>query len=218
MNILNPKVPLALQELTDFASAAASCMTEESPITGIYVADQTENEQDFFKLEVSGAVFERCTFERCIFEKTSFYDCKFQNCNFSNSNLQDAYFERCQFQFCKCIGTNFHGSVLKHVAALQSSIQFADFGGTKLTNVLFRETDLTESSFAESSLKQTEFQNSRLIKINFFKTPLAGIDFAKNEFAGPVLSSPPFELQGAKVNAAQAVDLARLLGVIVEDL
>lgn len=54
-------------------------------------------------------------------------------------------------------------------------------------------------------------------KASFFKTSLKDIDFATCDIEEIIVSDTMEELKGVKVNLAQAVSLAKRLGIIIKE-
>lgn len=87
-----------------------------------------------------------------------------------------------------------------------------------MRHVRFAGCDLSGGAFAECRFEQVAFSECRLAGAEFFGTRLRGISLADSDIRGirirEILS---VELNGLKVNALQACDLVRLLGVEIED-
>ena len=67
--------------------------------------------------------------------------------------------------------------------------------------------------FEECSLSGFSLAGAGFARVSFFQTPLKEIDFTASDITGITVSL--HELRGAVISAVQAVELARLLGVIV---
>ena len=215
MRTSSPQLAKELSSVDAFASYSRDFLSEELPISEIKLCSERIDSIDFSKLETRMSIFENCTFSHCNFEGASFIDVIFQSCDLSNSKFREAYFERCCFESCKCVGIDMSNTIVKQTTFEQSNLQYSNFNETKMTNVIFDHTDFTEASMTKAKLKRFEATESRFIKNNLFKTMLETIDFTDNEFSTPMLSSPPVELKGAKINMLQAADLISLWGVIV---
>ena len=63
------------------------------------------------------------------------------------------------------------------------------------------------------------FDTCNLVETEFHRTNLKGINFTSSNIAGIRISTLPInELRGAKVTSLQAIEIARMLGVIIEDI
>lgn len=77
------------------------------------------------------------------------------------------------------------------------------------------ESDFTYGSMNEVELKDSEFVNSKLQVMEVMRTPLSGIDLRTCSMEGIRLVGT--ELKGAIVTSSQAIDLSKLLGIIIQD-
>jgi len=66
--------------------------------------------------------------------------------------------------------------------------------------------------------ERVEFAQCELAAAEFFGTRLRGVSFADSDIRGiRVREIDSFELKGVKINVLQAAELARLLGVEIEE-
>lgn len=216
MALNKPNLPSKLTYADHFLMLAQQHITDEELLYAIQVDDISITGADFRRLELEQSIIENSVFNDSNFERATFMDVVFRNCDFSNSKFLDAYFVRCEFINCKCVGLNMNDAIIKHTLFENVNLTFSSFDNVKFVDVMLKESDLTEVSIAESTLQRFKASKSRFIKNNFFKTKLKGVDFTDNELIAPTISSPPTELNGAKINSFQAADLIRLWGVIVE--
>jgi uncharacterized protein YjbI with pentapeptide repeats len=91
---------------------------------------------------------------------------------------------------------------------------YAGLGKGKLEQARFEDTDLTEASFSGCQFKSVEFENCILTAAEFLGTPLKGLDLRMSRIDGIKLSGG--ELRGAVVSPEQAVELSKLLGLVVK--
>ena len=66
----------------------------------------------------------------------------------------------------------------------------------------------------ECNLKETAFENCKLVLSNLFKTNLNKIDFRDNNINGITVRIE--DLKGAIVSEYQALELSRLIGIIIK--
>jgi len=76
------------------------------------------------------------------------------------------------------------------------------------------ESDLSHANISECRLSNFTSKNTPFIGTSFFKTSLKGVNFTESDINGILVSSE--ELKGLIVNPAQAVELSKLLGLIVK--
>lgn len=162
--------------------------------------------------------FEKCIFKDCRISgnlsKSIFHDVKFENCDFSNCVLSECSFIRVETNNSKFVGSNFTDSRIYHFSSKETSFKYTNFSNTNIEEMIFNECDLSNSSFYQSKIKHIYFEKSQLIQTDFFKVNLKGIDFSTSDISGIITSIE--ELKGAIVNNFQAIELSKLLGIIIK--
>ena len=118
-------------------------------------------------------------------------------------------------QGCKGVGTSFSSSKLVNTLLQDCILELANLDGASLEKLAFRGCSLNDVWFTECKLKQLALEDCTLTHPNFFRTPLAGVDFTRCRLSGLVCTENGAELKGAIVTPEQAVELARLLGLVV---
>lgn len=76
-------------------------------------------------------------------------------------------------------------------------------------------SDFSDASFSEAEFREPALRESVFVRTDFFRTPLRGIDFTTCRLEGLTLSETASELRGAVVGAGQAIELAKMFGLIV---
>lgn len=212
-----PQLYKSLELILNFVDYANTSINEDSTITGISCSNTLIDRCDYKNIDIRKSYFENMSFDHCNFEKASFVDVVFETCDLSNSVFKGAYFERCQFIHCKGVGIDMSKSLLKHVSFEHSNLRYAYFEFAKLNDVEFIQVNLADVSFSEVQFKNFSAHQSKFINNNFFMTMLDKIDFSDNDFLNPIVSNNFIELKGIILNSLQAVDLVRLLGVVIRD-
>ena len=90
-------------------------------------------------------------------------------------------------------------------------LDYASLSETRLDRVCFVDCRLRESLWADVKLPKVRFERADLTRAQWMRTPLAGIDFSTSTITGWNITL--FDLRGAKVTAAQVIELSSLLGV-----
>ena len=72
---------------------------------------------------------------------------------------------------------------------------------------------MADAFLSELKLKKLKFAYCDLTRADFFRTPLKGMDLSTCTISGIALSDDRHEITGAKISAAQAIDVALMLGV-----
>jgi uncharacterized protein YjbI with pentapeptide repeats len=216
MKLIKPILIDELKESQDMISLADEAWRENGDINFKQIKGVTLSEEDFSKLSFEHVVFENCHLTDCSFYKASFTDVVFKSCELSNSDFTDGYFNRCEFNCTKGVGVKLVDGSITNLAFLDCNFRYAEFGGAAFDRLLVEKSDLNDSLFNECSFKQVEFNDSSFNGTSFFKTTLRGIDFTKCEISGITVSDNFWELKGAIINEYQAVELSKLLGVVIK--
>lgn len=166
-------------------------------------------------ISLKNVVLEGCRLLNCHLEKGDFTDVRFQACDFSGSNFTNASFGRCEWLNTKALGTIFCDNMIMHTTVQGCNLQYTNWDGARLDKVAILNSNLSDTQITGCNLKNIYLEETEFYKTNFFKTPLAGLNFTTCHLEGITVASGFEELQGAVVNAYQAADLAKLMGVIV---
>jgi len=216
MKLIKPILMEDLKESQDLYSLIKEAWQEDGDIRFRLIKGANLSEEDFSRLSFEHVVFENCHLTDCNFCKASFTDVVFRSCDLSNSDFTDGYFNRCEFNNTKGVGVKLVDGSLTNMAIVDCNFRYAEFGGASIDRLLVDKSDLSESLFNECSFKQVEFKESSFNRTSFFKTMLKGIDFTQCEINGITVSDSFWELKGAMVNEFQAVELSKLLGIVVK--
>lgn len=216
MKLIKPILMEDLKESNDLIDLVEKAWQEDGDIQFRLIKGVSLSEEDFSRLSFQHVVFENCHLTDCIFCKASFTDVVFRSCELSNSDFTDGYFNRCEFNNTKGVGTKLVDTSITNMALLDCNFRYAELGGASVDRLLVQKSDLSDSLFNECSFKQVEFKDSTFNRASFFKTVLRGIDFTQCEINGITVSDSFWELKGAIVNEFQAVELSRLLGIVVK--
>lgn len=169
-------------------------------------------------LPVQGCFFSGCLFAGCEMAHARFSDVAFRNCDFSNADLRGSSFHRVEFIDCKLVGTNLSESIQQHITFDRLKAEYVNFFGSRFRNVRFVVAAMRNAVFDACRFERTEFSRCDLLAAEFHGTRLKGISFADSDIRGIRVSEIiSKELAGLKVNRLQAFELARFLGVEIED-
>ncbi len=212
----HPNLP---PELPDGELDACLREAEETgdDVTGVRLPDLLLTEERLDELGFYKVAFDHCKFSGCSLRKASFTDVVFRACDLSNCDLSESYWNRCELIDCKGVGANFLESRFFSTRFLRGVYRYAGFDSVVCNDVAFEESDLTQCNFAACKWKKVILRGARCVGVSFFGTPLASVDFTTCTLEGITVSDTAAELRGAVVTALQAVDLARLLGLVIRD-
>ena len=111
------------------------------------------------------------------------------------------------------MGTRFDECSMKNVLFNSSLGKYSNFAYSKLDGVNIIESDFQNSVFQELQIKKLAFDSTNLSKAVFYNTKLKGIDFTTCNIEDIQLGVN--EISGASVSVVQALDLTRLMGIII---
>lgn len=197
----------------DLALEARRAAAEGDEAKGFLFEGGTLSDFSDKRLEFAGCSFVRCRFEEISVRWLSFTDCAFEGCDFSNVSLKGAAFRRVEMRDCRAVGTEIADSWIAHALISGCRMGYAGFGKGKLELVRFEDCDFKEASFSGCAFKSVEFDRCALTAAEFLGAPLKGIDLRTSRIDGIKLSGG--ELRGAVVSPEQAVELSKLLGLVV---
>lgn len=212
MNIYKPIIG-TLEEIADIHPSIDLYKQE-----GITIENKLISKLEEIDFNAEDVEFEKCIFKDCkitgTFEKAVFHDVIFENCDFSNCLFREGSFIRVEIRNSKFVGCDFSDSRVYHLMSRETIFRYANFSSASLEEVLFEKCDLSNSSCTECKLKNTYFELSKLIQTQFFKTKLKGIDISTCEISGIITTFE--DIKGLTVNNFQAIELSKLLGIIIK--
>lgn len=119
---------------------------------------------------------------------------------------------------CKLVGANLSEGTWQHVVFERCKMEFANFTLGKFRGVRFAGGTMRSVGFDECRFERVEFSLCDLTMAEFSRTRLKGLSFVDSDIRGiRVGDTGSFELKGLKVSALQASELARLLGLEIEE-
>lgn len=209
--LLIPKVGEKLYTGAELASTVDQALKEDRDITGFHFTDGVLEETGGKTAEFSCCVFEHCRFDALDFQRISFSDCVFIKCELSNVRLENAVFQRVHIQNCRMTGMELLRGVLMSVRFENCMMDYFSMSEIKLDRVEFWDCRMRESLWADIRMPKVLFEHVDLSRAQWIRTPLNGLDLSSCSIEGWSISL--YDLKGAKVTAAQVIDLSGLLGV-----
>ena len=203
-------LPLEADDLTAITRAEllAGERLEDCCANGLDIAVESLPE-----LSLSGSILEGVSFANVTIGRLRCKDVRFSHCDFSNAVLRGFEARRVEFIDCRLLGAkaaecDWHDVLVERCDAsyLQlngGKVLTCEFRSSRLDEADLRGADVTESVFVDSSLRRAELTGARLKD-----TDLRGADIE-------AITVGAEDVRGAIVTAAQAMQLARLLGVVI---
>lgn len=215
MKNCSPTPPQLPQELFPAADAALFFRGEEIADTAFRALCFPPLDREH--VSVQGCRFTGCRFPAFALRNSQFTDTVFRNCDLSNACLQGCSFHRVEFIDCRLAGTDFSEGTFAHALFGRCKAEYVNFTSAKLQNLRFEEDVMRQASMSDCRLDRVAFERCDLVMVEFFGTRLQGISLADCDIRGiRVREIASYELGGVKITPLQAAELARLLGVEIE--
>jgi uncharacterized protein YjbI with pentapeptide repeats len=169
--------------------------------------------REFSSLRLTACLLENVSFSNSTIRSSVFRDVRFKGCNLSNAVLRGNQAARVELIDCrltgfKAIECNWRdvlmaGCDARYVQLNDGSVRISEFDGTQLQDADFRNTNLGETIFVQTALNRADLTGTKLLNAD-----LRGADLGD-----AILRAE--DVKGAIVSPAQAMELARLLGVTI---
>lgn len=172
-------------------------------------------ESDLSEYEFNGCVFEKINFNQHDFDHCTLIDCVFDHCDLSNVDLNSSCLRRVEFRHCSLVGIDASVCVMEDVLFQRCNARLSNFSNSQMKNCEMKENRFDECSMNDCRIKGLELDNCVFTGTEFLHTSLNKIDFSTSVIEGIALSGP--ELKGIIVSPYQAVDLAKILGIVVKE-
>jgi uncharacterized protein YjbI with pentapeptide repeats len=170
--------------------------------------------QRLAELKGSSLIFDRVSFANCEIGSLNLVDTRLIGCDLSNAMLRRFAATRVEFLDCKLIGMNAFGCRWDDVLLDHCDARFAQLGEGRLRRCELRGSQLREAGLVRVTLEATKLIDVVLRQADLAETRLAGIDLSACDIEGITLRVE--DLRGAIVSAPQAMELARLLEVVIK--
>jgi uncharacterized protein YjbI with pentapeptide repeats len=169
--------------------------------------------QKIAALKGSNLLFDRVSFANCEIATTRLSDVRFTHCDLSNAQLRSFEATRVEFIDCRLVGLNALACRWQDVLLQHCDARFAQLSEGRIRRSEITNSQLREAALTRVDLEGTRFHESVLSHAELTGTKLAGIDLRTTDIEAILLHLE--DLRGAIVSPAQAMDLARLLEVII---
>ena len=205
-----PDLPADIEDLRvitadDFAGGEP---IEESVITN---ADFTGRR--IAGLQVWTSILEGVSLANCAMPSAQWRDVRFMRCDLSNAKLRGLRANRVEFVDCRLTGMEAVECVWEDVLVENCDGKYLQLRDGRAHMCEFRTSDLAEADLSGTSFDGTVFSQVRLNQADLRHSKLRNTDLR-----GAVIDEITVEaedVRGAIVSPPQAMDLARLLGLII---
>lgn len=182
--------------------------------SGILV-DASFEERKLDELDGSEIVLENCNFQSATIGDFKVIDGLFVRCNFAGVRTDHVFLQRIEMTQCRIQGTEFQEANITDVAIRTSKCMGSSFRFGKIKNTLFADCDLTDVDFTGAELINVTFDNCTLTNALFFQSTLASVSVKSSTIENIRITRE--SIKNLTVNSGQALYLATLFGLVVED-
>ena len=163
--------------------------------------------------------FEEATFagtilRGVIWHGATFLDVRWRACEASNADLRQSSWQRVAWESCNLTGVNLTSAQLRHARFERSKLVLAQFAQARFVDAAFCNCQLEQADFSQADLRGVVFAGCNLTGARLHGANLQDADLRGSNLTA--LGATATDLRGAIVDASQLLQLAPLLGVVVE--
>jgi uncharacterized protein YjbI with pentapeptide repeats len=203
-------LPSDLEYLTSIEPAG---FPRALPLEDARVEAEDVTGAEFPSLSLTGCVLERVVFAQAEVQSAPLRDVRLVKCDLSNAVLHGFEARRVEFIDCRLLGMKAIGCHWQDVLVENCDARYAQFNGGVVRSCEFKGTRLDEADFRGANLAATIFTDSTLRRADLSGAKLNTTNLRGADIDGLVVRAE--DLRGALVTPPQAMDLARLLGVVI---
>jgi len=203
-------LPSALDYLTQVDSAR---FLSAIPLEDVHLDTADVTGAEIPSLSVTGGVIERVVFAQARMQTAVLRDVRLVKCDLSNAVLRGFEARRVEFIDCRLLGMKVIECRWHDVLVENCDARYAQFNGGIVRSCEFKGTRLDEADFRGVNLEGTTFVDTALRRADLSGARLNNVNLRGADIDGLVVRAE--DLKGALVTAPQAMDLARLLGLVI---
>jgi uncharacterized protein YjbI with pentapeptide repeats len=209
--VLKPRLIKGIEKRT----LEIDLLEEEDVISEGYISDYTFDIEEAYKISFEGVVFERVDFNGMRIDSLELTDVRFINCDLSNCTFMGSIIHRVEFEDCKMMGLSLNDSTLQNVSINNCNGRFALFNFIRMKNTIFNKSNFENCNIQSGKLDKVAFTETYFTQGQMSGTSLKDMDISSCYFDGVGLR--PEDIKSAIVSPMQAVEFAKLLGVIIKE-
>jgi len=184
---------------------------------------QTIQDSRLFGIDISGQGFSSLRFVTCLLERVSFANCTIGSCRFRDVRLEKCDLSNAVFRRSEATRIELVDCRLTGLKATECRWRDVLVEACDARYAQFTEGSILVSEFKTSQLQEADFRNATLndsifVQANLTRADLSGAKLSNVDLRGADISEVTLRVNdayGAIVSPAQAMDLSRLLGVII---
>jgi uncharacterized protein YjbI with pentapeptide repeats len=208
-----PRVPPEIPGRDDLTPVDAEKLLADEPIEECLIQEMDISGRKITSLIAWDSVFDHVSFASSRIAKFRLRDVRLIKCDLSNAVLPGFEATRVEFIDCRMTGMRAVECRWKDILVENCDMRYAQFSNGQIRSSEFKSCNFGDADLRAANLEGAIFNNAMLHRADFSKARLQGTDLRGAEIEG--ISVQPEDLRGAIVNVAQAIDLARLLGLII---
>ena len=208
--IAPPQLPAQLAEVSQLDTLA-----DQSGYT-----QQALSDCDFAQQSADDLLFEFVSCKRVSFKHTSLtlaqlFDVRLDGCDLAGAEWEKAHLRRVELSGCRLVGLRLSNTSLEDVQIVKCNVELARFWACSFKAARFDHCVLREASFDGSDLTGVILRDCDLSQADLRNTKLKGADLRGSTITGVQVGIK--ELQGVIVTSIQAIQLAGLLGMTIQE-
>jgi len=181
---------------------------EDIRITGLDLSGRSIRQ-----LEVRRSLVEAVSFAAANLQSVRLRDVRLIRCDLSNCLMHRLEAIRVEFVDCRLMGMKAIECRMEDVLLERCDARYAQFHSGAARRSEFIDAQLQEADFRGANLENTVWVRSSLARADLTGAKLAGADLRGADIDGMTVGMA--DVAGAMVTPSQAMDLARLLGVVI---
>ena len=206
--------PDSLPSPEELTPVMAEIMITGTPLEESWARDVDLSGHKIPSLVARNSVFDHVSFANCRIPSFRLQDFRMVKCDLSNAVLHGFEATRVEFIGCRLTGMRASECHCHDVLFEDCDLRYVQLNDSEIRRSEFRASRLEESDLRGTDLQGAIFTNVILHRADLTQAKLRGADLRGAEIEG--IAIQPKDLRGAIVSVAQAIDLARLLGVIIK--
>ncbi len=164
-----------------------------------------------FRLAARRSLIEGISFSGAQLRAAQLRDVRLVRCDLSNAVARGLQANRVEFIDCRLVGMNAIECRMEHVLMERCDLRYAQFTDGVAQTCEFIDAHLEEADFRATRLENTRWLRSSLDRADLTGAALVRADLRGASLAGILVRAA--DVAGAIVTPAQAMELARLLGL-----
>jgi uncharacterized protein YjbI with pentapeptide repeats len=170
--------------------------------------------QKIESLVVWNSIFDNVSLASSKIGKLRLRDVRLVNCDLSNAILHGFDATRIEFINCRMTGMRAIECHWEDTLVENCDLRYVQLSESHIRSSEFKSCNLSEADLQGVNFEGAIFSNAILRQADLSRAKLQGIDLRGAEIEGFIVR--PEDLRGAIFNVGQAIDLTRLLGIVIK--